>query len=149
MQLQVAFQRDIARNDRFGRGDEGGDTRFHVNCAAPIELAGDDVAAPGIVIPAGKVADGHDIDMAIECQTLAAAAAGQQRHQIRPPRFLLPARKLQSALAQPLLQVILDLRFFAVFGIGHKARIDALEGDQVLRQPDDVGAHRVEALMDL
>ena len=65
MQLQVALQGDVTIDDGFGRGDECSDASFHIDGATSVELAIDNIASPGIEIPAIQIANGHDINMSI------------------------------------------------------------------------------------
>ena len=72
-----ASQRDLGLADGFERPQRGDEAALHVPAAAAVQPAADDPAAPRILRPPADGLRAHHVDVAVQDEAAAAAAAGR------------------------------------------------------------------------
>ena len=118
-----------------GRGDHHrGDTGLHIEGPAPEHPAVLDDGIERVAVVAGER---NGVQVAVEHQVSSAAAATGDGNDRGAARSFLEAVDGEAARGEPVANEIRDHRLPRC--PGHESRVDGVDADQVLKEPDGVG----------
>lgn len=141
---EIATEGDVSVLEG-AHGDEGGgDAALHVGGAAAPEAVSRDVAGPGGVRPGARVADGDDVDVAVEGQRVPVSGAGDCRGDDGVTRRLVPALDFGAEAGEPGGDdVLAATRFVLELEIAFGLAVGAA-GDELAEKDDEVVAAGVD-----
>jgi hypothetical protein len=115
LEEDVPLQADSGSLEGLDGSDHGSDAAFHIDGAAPPDLAIRDLGRKWRVGPRGGVSGGNDIDVPVQNQRASTLSpvSRQCAHHIRSSRVDLPAIGRAAKAAQPRLDHILTVRLGA------------------------------------